>query len=278
MGNGDTEGKGKVVLITGASSGIGKACAEHLHRRGYRVYGTTRREPGELPAFAHIMIRMDVDDDDSVERGIRLILASEGRLDVVVNNAGTGISGAVEDTRLDEARAQFETNFFGVLRVCRQALPVMRAQGAGRIINIGSVAGLIGVPFNGLYCASKFALEGLSEALRMEAKPHGIHVSLVEPGDINTSMSARSLETLESASNPAYRINHAAVREVMARDEKEGPPPSVVAKLVEDIIRAPSPRLRYRVGPFMEKAAVVLKTLLPARLFEWGLMQYYRVR
>jgi len=278
MGNGDTEGKGKVVLITGASSGIGKACAEHLHRRGYRVYGTTRREPGELPAFAHIMIRMDVDDDDSVERGIRLILASEGRLDVVVNNAGTGISGAVEDTRLDEARAQFETNFFGVLRVCRQALPVMRAQGAGRIINIGSVAGLIGVPFNGLYCASKFALEGLSEALRMEAKPHGIHVSLVEPGDINTSMSARSLETLESASNPAYRINHAAAREVMARDEKEGPPPSVVAKLVEDIIRAPSPRLRYRVGPFMEKAAVVLKTLLPARLFEWGLMQYYRVR
>lgn len=275
MGNGD---KGRVVLITGASSGIGKACAEHLHRRGYRVYGTTRREPGELPAFAHTMIRMDVDDDDSVERGIRLILAHEGRLDVVVNNAGVGISGAVEDTRLDEARAQFETNFFGVLRVCRQALPVMRAQGAGRIINIGSVAGLIGVPFNGLYCASKFALEGLSEALRMEVKPHGIHVSLVEPGDINTSMSARSLETQESASNPAYRANHTAAREIMARDEEEGPPPSVVAKLVEDIIRAPSPRLRYRAGPFMEKAAVVLKALLPARLFEWGLMQYYRVR
>ena len=275
MGN---ESKCRVVLITGASSGIGKACAEHLHRRGYRVYGTTRREPGKLSAFAYTMIRMDVDDDNSVERGIRLILAREGRLDVVVNNAGMGISGAVEDTCLDEAKAQFETNFFGVLRVCRQALPVMRSQGAGRIINIGSVAGLIGVPFNGLYCASKFALEGLSEALRMEVKPYGVHVSLVEPGDINTSMSARSLETLESASNPAYRANHAAAREIMARDERKGPQPSVVAKLVEDIIRAPSPRLRYRVDPFMEKAAVFLKALLPARLFEWGLMQYYRVR
>lgn len=275
MGN---EGNSKVVLVTGASSGIGKACAEHLHRQGYLVYGTSRREPGELPACAHTMIRMDVDDDDSVERGIRLILAREGRLDVVVNNAGIGISGAVEDTSIDEAKAQFETNFFGVLRVCRQALPVMRAQGAGRIINIGSVAGLIGVPFNGLYCASKFALEGLSEALRMEVKPHGIHVSLVEPGDIDTSMSARSLETRESASNPAYRGNHAAAREIMARDEEEGPPPSVVAELVEDIIRSSSPRLRYRAGPFMEKVAVILKALLPARLFEWGLMRYYRVR
>lgn len=268
----------KVVLITGASSGIGKACAEHLHRLGYRVYGTTRREPGELPACAHTMIRMDVDDDDSVTQGIDLILANEGRLDVIVNNAGIGISGAVEDTSLDEAKAQFETNFFGVLRVCRQVLPVMRAQGSGHIINISSVAGLVGVPFNGLYCATKFALEGLSETLRMEVKPHGIHVSLVEPGDINTAMSAHSLETRESASNPAYRANHTAALSVMARDEAEGPQPLVVAELIATIIRAPSPRLHYQVGSFIEKMAVTMKTLLPARLFEWGLMQYYRVR
>ena len=275
MGN---KNKDKVVLITGASSGIGKACAEHLHRRGYRVYGTTRRNPDELPAFAYTMMRMNVDDNDSVEQGINLILAKENRIDIVVNNAGIGISGAVEDTSLDEAKAQFETNFFGVLRVCRQVLPVMRAQGIGHIINISSVAGLVGVPFNGLYCATKFALEGLSETLRMEVKSHGIHVSLVEPGDINTAMSAHGLETRESACNPAYRANHTAALNIMARDEAEGPQPSVVAQRVENIILAPSPRLRYRVGSLIEQMVVAMKALLPARLFEWGLMQYYRVR
>lgn len=278
MENTSATRQGKVVLITGASSGIGKACAEHLHQRGFRVYGTTRRGLDELSDCVYTMIRMDVDDDQSVEEGIRLILARENHLDVVVNNAGIGISGAVEDTRLDEAKAQFETNFFGVLRVCRQVLPVMRAQGEGRIINISSVAGLIGVPFNGVYCASKFALEGLSEVLRMEMKPHGVHVSLVEPGDINTSISASSQETQESGHNPTYRANHTAAREIMIRDEGDGPPPSVVAQLVENIIHAPAPHLRYRVGPYMEKVAVFLKAILPARLFEWGLRRHYRVR
>lgn len=274
----NTGNANKVVLITGASSGIGKASAEHLHNQGFRVYGTTRRDPGEQPASAHTMIRMDVDDDDSVEQGIRLIMAREGRLDVVVNNAGIGISGAVEDTSLDEAKAQFETNFFGVLRVCRQILPIMRKQRSGRIINISSVAGLVGVPFNGLYCATKFALEGLSETLRMEVKPYGIHVSLVEPGDINTAMSEHSPKTRESASNPAYQANHTAALNIMARDEQEGPPPAVVARLIERIICEPSPRLRYSVGPLIEKVFVAIKALLPARLLEWGLMQYYRVR
>lgn len=274
----NTGNANKVVLITGASSGIGKASAEHLHNQGFRVYGTTRRDPGELPVSGHIMIRLDVDDDDSVEQGISLIMAMEGRLDVVVNNAGIGISGAVEDTSLDEAKAQFETNFFGVLRVCRQILPIMRKQRSGRIINISSVAGLVGVPFNGLYCATKFALEGLSETLRMEVKPYGIHVSLVEPGDINTAMSEHSPKTRESASNPAYRANHTAALNIMARDEQEGPPPAVVARLIERIICEPSPRLRYSVGPLIEKVFVAIKALLPARLLEWGLMQYYRVR
>ena len=267
-----------VVLITGASSGIGRACAEHLQAIGYRVYGTTRRDPAGLPATAFSLIRMNVDDDDSVAQGLDMILAREGRLDAVINNAGIGISGAIEDTSLAEARAQFETNFFGTLRVCRRVLPLMRAQGGGRIVNIGSVAGLIGVPFNGIYSASKFALEGLTEALRMEVMAQGIHVSLLEPGDINTAMSERSAETEASATNPVYRASHTAALAVMASDEREGPPPTVVASLVAGILRDPSPRLRYRVGPFMEKVAVLLKVLLPARWFEWGMMKYYRLR
>ena len=268
----------QVVLITGASSGIGKACAEYLHDLGYRVYGTSRRETGNLTTSKFMLIRMDVNNDQSVADGIDLILSREGRIDAVINNAGIGISGAVEDTALDEAKAQFETNFFGVLRVCRKVLPVMRNQAGGRIINIGSVAGVIGVPFNGIYSASKSALMGLSEALRIEVKPHGIHVTLVESGDINTSMSARSPETRESASNSIYRSNHSATREVMARDEDEGPPPSVVAYLVANILKVTTPRPRYRVGPFMEKVAVFMKVVLPATFFEWLLKTYYRIR
>jgi len=267
----------KVVLITGASSGIGKACAEYLHELGYRVYGTSRNEIGNLTTGTFMLIRMDVNNDQSVADGIDLILSREGRIDAVINNAGIGISGSVEDTALDEAKAQFETNFFGVLRVCRNVLPVMRSQGGGRIINIGSVAGVIGVPFNGIYSASKFALAGLSEALRIEVKPHGIHVTLVEPGDINTSMSSRSPETRESATNSIYRGNHSTTREIMARDEDEGPPPSVVAFLVANILKMTTPCSRYRVGPFMEKVAVLLKVVLPATIFEWLLMKYYKL-
>src|SRR5215470_2155720 len=146
---------GQVVLITGASSGIGAACATYLHARGYRVYGTSRR-PSEVPAPAFPLLAMDVDDDASVRHGVAQVLAMAGRVDVAVNNAGIAIAGAVEETSDDEARAQLETNLFGVLRVCRAVLPIMRQQGGGTIVNISSVAGALGIPFQGLYSASKF--------------------------------------------------------------------------------------------------------------------------
>src|SRR5262249_23512447 len=146
------------VLITGASSGIGKCCAEHLVNHGYRVFGTRRRGPGApaTPAAAE-MIEMDVDDDRSVHLGVDTVLQRAGRLDCVVNNAGWGLMGAIEDTSVEEAKAQLETNFFGVLRVCRTVLPIMRRQGGGYIINMSSLAAIVGLPFSGLYSASKFA-------------------------------------------------------------------------------------------------------------------------
>ena len=145
----------RVVLITGASSGIGRACAQHLHQRGYHVFGTSRQPQPDNGSFT--MIPMDVDDEASVRRGIDQIIQQTGRLDVVVNNAGITFAGAIEDTSIEEAQAQFETNLFGVLRVCRAALPIMRQQRLGIIVNIGSLAGTIGVPFHGLYAASKLA-------------------------------------------------------------------------------------------------------------------------
>ena len=173
-----------VVLITGASSGFGEACADHLARRGYRVYGTSRRarfpEGGaeENPR----MIPMDVCDDDSVRAAVEFVLAAEGRLDVVVNNAGLGMAGAVEDTSLEEARALFETNFFGMHRVCRAVLPTLRAQRSGLIVNISSIGGLIAIPFQGFYSASKFATEALTEALRMDYDAFGRVLSDTNPG------------------------------------------------------------------------------------------------
>ncbi|MGD1994460.1 MAG: SDR family oxidoreductase, partial [Anaerolineae bacterium] len=183
----------EVVLITGASSGIGKACADHLVQQGYRVFGTSRRAPfPPQPAKPGepVMIRLDVDDEASVGQVVGHLHQSVGHIDVVVNNAGFGVAGAVEDTTLAEARAQMETNFFGVVRVCRAVLPRMRERGAGLIVNVSSLGGVIALPFQAFYSASKFAVEGFTEALRMEVKPFGVQVVLIQPGDLSTGFTS----------------------------------------------------------------------------------------
>jgi NAD(P)-dependent dehydrogenase (short-subunit alcohol dehydrogenase family) len=186
-----------VVLVTGASSGIGKACAERLFARGCRVYGTSRQAPRALAQVRTSdlapmlrMIPLDVTSDASVDAAVGVVVACEGRIDAVVNNAGFGVAGAAELTTIEEAREQFETNFFGTVRVCRAVLPVMRQQGSGRILNVSSIAGRIGIPFQAFYSASKFAIEGFSEALRMEVAPFGVKVVLIEPGDFRTGFTA----------------------------------------------------------------------------------------
>lgn len=251
-----------VVLITGASSGIGLACAEHLTTRGCRVYGASRRGP----------IAMDVRDGASVRAAVARILAAEGRIDAVINNAGIAIAGAVEDTSVEEAREQFDVNFFGVLRVCREVLPVMREQRAGCIINISSIAGLLAVPYQGLYSASKFALEGLTESLRLEVRDFGIRVVLVEPGDHRTAFTANRRQTQTSL---AYRKRSEFAVGRMAADEQSGPGPERLARLVDRILNTPDPRLRYTVGPAFERAAVFLKRLVPWLIIEKIMTRYY---
>jgi len=275
----------RVVLITGASSGIGKACAEHLHRRGYRVYGTSRRA-SKFPdksatvteqSGAFHLIPMDVTSDELVEQGIQWILTQEGRIDVVVNNAGYGLAGAVEDTRLEEAKAQLETNFFGVVRVCRAVLPVMREQGDGYIVNISSIGGLVGIPFQSFYSASKFALEGLTESLRMEVKPYGIKVVLIEPGDFNTDLTINRLKARASGNGSIYQSKFTKALGVMEADEMHGPSPERIGFLLEQIITTKSPRLHYTTGPASEKLTNGLKKFLPPGIFEWLLMKYYKL-
>lgn len=268
----------RMVVITGASSGIGKACAEYLAERGYRVFGTSRNvigvreewQPGKV-----VMVRMDVNDEDSVRQAIKSIMDAAGRIDVLVNCAGFGIAGAVEDTSITEAKGQFETNFFGVWRLCQQVLPIMRKQRGGWIVNISSIGGLIGIPFQAAYSASKAALEGFSEALSAEVRSFGIRVVLIEPGDIRTNFTENRVKTRESQVNPVYQRPFSRALGEMEKAERTGPLPAIVAPLLERIITDSSPRLRYRVGPALERFAVVLKGLLPSRLFESILMLSY---
>jgi NAD(P)-dependent dehydrogenase (short-subunit alcohol dehydrogenase family) len=273
-----------VVLITGASSGFGEACARHLDTKGYRVYGTSRRAttapdthrdpPGTAP---YQMIQMDVCDSASVDTGVDTILKESGQIDVVLCNAGFGLAGSVEDSTVEEAKRQFETNFFGTWRVCRAVLPHLRRQGRGYLVIMGSLAGLMGVPFQAAYSASKFALEGLAEALRMEVKPWGVHVVLIEPGDFHTGFTRNRIKTADSDTNPDYAATFNRALAAMEKDERQGPSPERLARLVERIIAHPAPRLRYTAGTVIQRMGALLKRLLPWGIFERLMMITYRL-
>ncbi|QCI66018.1 SDR family oxidoreductase [Phreatobacter stygius] len=267
----------KVVLVTGASSGIGRAAAAMLHDRGHIVYGTSR-DPERHPA-AWRMIRLDVADDSSVAAAMATILAEQSRIDAVVNNAGLVLAGAVEDTTLAEARQLFETNLFGALRVTRAALPAMRAQRAGVIVNIGSLAGRVGLPFQGLYSASKFALEGLSESLRLEVAGFGVQVTLVAPGDTATSVVDNRQRTEASGLEAsAYAGVFPRVLATFEAEERAGSPAVGVARRIADIVEGRATAPRYVVGPLAQRILVAGRAFIPARLFQWGLGIYYRLR
>ncbi len=272
--------KKRVVLITGASSGIGRACALYLAAMGFRVYGTSRRatvEDGEMSSDGISMLAVDVTSDLSVERGIEAVLSREGRLDILVNNAGMGIAGPAETTSIDEARRQFEVNFFGAFRVCRTVLPVMRGQAAGYIVNIGSIGGVIAIPYQAMYSASKFALDGFSEALRLEVRPLGIRVVVIQPGDHRTAFTENRQLTKLSGEDGIYQRPFSAALDRMARDEQNGPAPEQIARLLHKIVNLRDPRLRYTIGPPVQRTAVWLKRLLPYSMIERGMRIYYRL-
>jgi len=257
----------RVVLITGASSGIGQACAIHLAERGWQVFGTSRSETASTSGVT--MLRMDVDDEASVNQCVAEVLERAGRIDALVNNAGYSLTGSIEDTSIEEAKAQFETNFFGALRVCRAVLPIMRAQKRGYIVNISSLAGVFGLPFGGHYSASKFALEGMSEALRYETRRFGIHVSLVQPGDFQTAITARRRVAAAAEKNDAYRERFAEMSRKQEHEEQNGSTPEPIARLVERILNDPKPKLRYPIGKPSQTMVVPLRRWLTQRAFDW---------
>jgi len=250
----------QVALVTGASSGIGQATAELLAARGFTVFGTSRA-PEKLTG-SYKWLPLDVRSDASVEAAVQSLLEQAGRIDVLVNNAGYAQVGAIEESSLVDVQAQFDTNLLGVIRMIKAVLPVMRQQGSGRIINVSSVVGQVAPPYLGVYATSKFALEGLSEALREEVRPFGVGVSLVEPTFVKTPLVSQPPTNPIAAYTPARQ----AALQVLSTSVASGIEPRAVAQV---ILRAATtrPRLRYLVGRDV-KVLLLFKRLLPELLFE----------
>jgi len=257
----------RVALITGASSGFGRLTASLLAERGWRVFGTSRRPESAPPAADFEMLALDVRSDDSVRRCADAVLHEAGRIDLLVNNAGYVHNGPLEETALDDARALFETNFFGAVRMIDAVLPAMRSRRSGCIVNVSSLAGLVGVPGEGFYSATKFALEGYSEALRHELAPLSIRVVLVEPGFFRTDL----VRTASAADRHIrqYDAFRERVDAIFLQGLRKGGDPHKVARLIAHIADVRSPRLRYRVGT--DSLWVPrLRAVLPERLYAWG--------
>ncbi|MGN6609732.1 MAG: oxidoreductase [Jatrophihabitans sp.] len=270
----------QVVLITGASSGIGEDAALRFVDAGFEVYGVARR----VERMQHLVERgvhvfsMDLTDDASIVAGVERILAEQGRLDVLVNNAGYGSYGAVEDVPLDEARRQFEVNLFGLARLSQLVIPHMREQGRGRIINIASIAGKIYTPLAGWYHATKFAVEGLSDAMRVELAPHGIDVVLIEPGPIRTEWNSGARETLVSSSADgafAAQARRAAAILKTADAPGIGSEPDVVGRKILKAATTRFPAPRYPVGRGAG-TVVLARRALPDRVLDLGIRALFR--
>ena len=265
----------KVVLITGASSGIGKSVATFLQDKGCKVYGTSRN-PKNIKDFTFELIALDVLKLDTINNAINYIIQKEGRLDILVNNAGMGITGPVEDTPTEEMRAVFNTNLFGAIDVMKAVLPHMRSQKSGIIINVTSIAGYMGLPFRGLYSASKGALETVTEAVSMEVQNFGIKAVNIAPGDFATNIAAGRYHT-PVFKNSAYKQKYQENLDLMDAHVDDGMDPIEMAKSIYKIINTKKPKLHYKVGNFMQKFSIALKRILPDRIYERLLMNHYKL-
>ena len=267
----------KVILITGVSSGFGKETARLLSRAGHIVYGTIRNESDSEGKT--IILRMDLTDIESIQKAVTAVLTKEGRIDVLINNAGMHTGGPVETLPVEYIKLQMDTNFLGMVNLTREVIPVMRKQGTGTIINFSSIGGLMGLPFQAFYSATKFAIEGFSEALRMEVKQFNIKVVLINPGDFHTSNSANRRNFL-APTGPEDPYNKQFLRTlaVIENDEKKGGKPEALARKLVKIVDCRNPKQRYIIGSPDQKLAVFLKHNLPDRLFRKILEDHYRIK
>ncbi|MDH7912476.1 SDR family oxidoreductase [Winogradskyella sp. SYSU M77433] len=265
----------KVVLITGGSSGIGKSIGEFLKDKGYNVFGTSRN-PEKYPESKFPIVALDVTKIETIQSCIAEVLKTAGQIDVLVNNAGAGITGPMEEIPDAEIKRNFETNFFGPINVIKAVLPAMRAQNKGLIINITSIAGYMGLPFRGAYSASKGALEIVTEAFRMELKDFNIEMTNVAPGDFATNIAAGRYHAPVLDNSP-YKEKYGHSLKTMDEHVDEGGDPTQMAEAIFKIINTDKPKIHYKVGAFMQKFSVVLKRVLPDKVYERMLMKHYEL-
>lgn len=262
----------KVALVTGVSSGIGKAVASLLSDRGFRVFGTVRATVGNVQVGTVELVRLDVRDADSVHSCVQNVLDKAGRIDAVINNAGYTLVGALEETGIEEAKQLFDTNFFGVLRMNQSVLPILRTQRYGRIVNIGSAVGFLPAPYQGIYAASKHAIEGYSESLDHEVRQFGVRVSVVEPGFTRTSIDKNA--QIASRLLTPYTRDREHVMKAIHENNAAGRDPEDVASVVLEALTSRSPRLVYLVGGDVRLVSR-LRKFAPSALFDRGLRKQF---
>ena len=267
----------KVILVTGASSGIGLACAKSLQAKGHIVYGSAR-DINRLKSVTFKPIQLDVTDDVSVKAAIEKIVTVEGKIDVLVNNAGNGVTGPAYAMPVDYAKKQFEVNFFGVIRVSSEVLPKMIAAKQGLVINISSLAGLFGLPYQGMYSASKYAIEGYSQSLRMELRNTGVKVVLINPGDFKSDFTANREKVPFTIKNEMLEKEYTTAVASMEKDESIGASPDIIGRKVCRIVDSSSPAHRYLVGAIGQTIVPTLKSILPGGMFEKLMNDHYGIK
>jgi NAD(P)-dependent dehydrogenase (short-subunit alcohol dehydrogenase family) len=264
----------KVVLITGGSSGIGKSIGEFLTEKGCVVYGTSRN-PSNYTNSKFKLVALDVNDTVTIAAAVKAVIAAEGKLDVLVNNAGVGINGAIEEIPQEQIQHNFNTNFFGPINVIKAVLPQMRTQQSGLVINITSIAGYMGLPYRGIYSASKGALELVTEALRMETKDFGVKFTNIAPGDFATNIAAGRYHAPVLKDSPYTKYPN-VLKDIDDHVDNSSSP-IAVAKKVHQVINTKKPKIHYKVGAPMQKFSIILKFLLPDTMYEKLLLNHYKL-
>jgi len=265
----------KVVLITGGSSGIGKSVGEYLTNKGFKVYGTSRN-PDNYPNSKFPIIALDVTKPETIATCVSEVLKHESKIDVLINNAGAGITGPIEEIPDEEIKRNFETNLFGPINVVKAVLPSMRQQNSGLIINVTSIAGYMGLPYRGIYSASKGALELITEAFSMELKGFNINMTNVAPGDFATNIASGRYHAPVLENSP-YKAPYGNTLKMMDEHVDEGNDPKQMAEAIFKIIETKNPKIHYKVGAFMQKFSIVLKRILPDKVYEKLLMKHYQL-
>ena len=262
----------KIIIVTGASSGIGRAISLYLTSKGFKVYGTCRN-PKKYNFSEYELLKCNINSSKEIEDTVNYIVDKEKNIDVLINNAGIGITGPLEETSNNDIKSAFETNLYGPINMIKKCIPTMRKNNKGLIINITSVLGYFGIPYRGIYCATKSSMEIVGEVFSMELKKFNINVVNVAPGDFKTNIVSRRINS-KPDSFSYYNEEYSKSLKSANKNVENAWSPEIVSKLIYNIINSKNPKIHYKVGKFIQKFSIVLKNILPDRLFEKILLYY----